>query len=52
MNNNTGNGLQMHNVGNIETKYSTIVDFENYLFLYSIKYPYHTPIVEFILQEM
>lgn len=40
-NNNRGNGLRIHDMGNIETEYSITVDFENYLFLFPINY-HHT----------
>ncbi|MBK5285240.1 MAG: hypothetical protein JJE25_07530 [Bacteroidia bacterium] len=37
-NNNRGNGLQIYDMGNIETEYSTTVNFDNYLFLFPINY--------------
>ena len=36
--NNRGNGLQAYDMGNIESDYSTTVDFDNYLFLFPINY--------------
>jgi len=38
MNGNFGDGLKLHDVGNVETKFSKNVSFENYLFIYPALY--------------